>query len=568
MSKRGASEVRQLFTLGYLPLEQRALAESLYWRVSASSSDGVAAQPGNLAPGIVELEALLTDCICATSRCSIRCSITGRSGSCSRSCRCTGSTSGRERRAVLVDLTCDSDGKVTEYVSSLETASLAAASYRRSGTPYYLGFFLVGAYQDILGDAHNLFGRLPEAHVYADDEEPGNFWIEKIIHGTSVQEMLAQVQYFPNDLNRRMSELVRAKIHRTSCAQRGHGDPRRVHDVLQARRPIAQPRHRAGKLQPMTARALGTPRGARSRSGSCRWRWPKRPTPNLAKAIDGVREAAKRGAQLVVSAGAVPLAVLLPERGRGAFCARRSGARPDHGDAGKLAAELDITLVASLFEQRAAGLYHNTAAVLDAERGYLGKYRKMHIPDDPRYYEKFYFTPGDLGFKVFQTQAGRARRAGVLGPVVSRSGAPHGACRSPRCCSIRRRSAGIRRRRRSTASASTARGKRCNAGTRRERLLRDAVNRTGFEPDPRRRWRHPLLGPEFHRWPDGRILVRAPVDREVVIVEEIDLAEIDAVAPAGRSSATGASMPIRRSRSGSATTEAAGPRHCFHSEAC
>jgi arginine decarboxylase len=80
------------------------------------------------------------------------------------------------------------------------------------GQLYCLGVFLVGAYQDILGDLHNLFGRLPEVHVYADDEEDGNFWIEKVIPGMSVHEMLAQVQYFPNDLNRRMSELVRAKI--------------------------------------------------------------------------------------------------------------------------------------------------------------------------------------------------------------------------------------------------------------------------------------------------------------------------------------------------------------------
>jgi arginine decarboxylase len=117
-----------------------------------------------------------------------------------------------ERRAVVVDLTCDSDGKVAEYVSSLEDRSHLPLHVLKKGEPYYLGIFLVGAYQDILGDAHNLFGRLPEVHVYADDEEPGNFWIEKVIPGMSVHEMLAQVQYFPNDLNRRMSELVRHKI--------------------------------------------------------------------------------------------------------------------------------------------------------------------------------------------------------------------------------------------------------------------------------------------------------------------------------------------------------------------
>ncbi len=71
---------------------------------------------------------------------------------------------------------------------------------------------------------------------------------------------------------------------------------------------------------------------------------------------------------------------------------------------GKLAKEQNVVIVASLFEKRAEGLYHNTTAVLDADGSYLGKYRKMHIPDDPGYYEKFYFTPGDLGYKVFKTK--------------------------------------------------------------------------------------------------------------------------------------------------------------------
>ncbi len=73
----------------------------------------------------------------------------------------------------------------------------------------------------------------------------------------------------------------------------------------------------------------------------------------------------------------------------------------------RLAAELGVVIVASLFEKRAEGLYHNTAAVLDADGKYLGKYRKMHIPDDPQYYEKFYFTPGDLGFRSWDTRFGR-----------------------------------------------------------------------------------------------------------------------------------------------------------------
>jgi arginine decarboxylase len=113
---------------------------------------------------------------------------------------------------VLVDLTCDSDGKVKHYVSTRDDSSSLPLHPLRNGEPYYLGFFLMGAYEDIVGDAHNLFGRVSEAHIYADHEEPGSFWIEKIIAGTAVQDMLAQVQYFPNDLHRRMNELIRAKI--------------------------------------------------------------------------------------------------------------------------------------------------------------------------------------------------------------------------------------------------------------------------------------------------------------------------------------------------------------------
>jgi arginine decarboxylase len=70
----------------------------------------------------------------------------------------------------------------------------------------------MGAYQDIMGDTHNLFGRVTEVHVYADHEEPGNYYIEKIINGASVQDMLALVQYFPNDLQRRMNDIIRRKV--------------------------------------------------------------------------------------------------------------------------------------------------------------------------------------------------------------------------------------------------------------------------------------------------------------------------------------------------------------------
>ena len=128
---------------------------------------------------------------------------------------------------------------------------------------------------------------------------------------------------------------------------------------------------------------------------------------NMRKAIAKVREAAKQGATLIC----------LPELFRTLYIGQREDhelfnlAEPVPGPStetlGKVAKELGVVIIASLFERRAAGLYHNTAAIIDADGQVAGIYRKMHIPDDPSYYEKFYFTPGDLGFKAFDTAAGR-----------------------------------------------------------------------------------------------------------------------------------------------------------------
>ncbi len=93
----------------------------------------------------------------------------------------------------------------------------------------------------------------------------------------------------------------------------------------------------------------------------------------------------------------------------------------------ELAAANDIVLVTSLFEKRAPGLYHNTAVVFERDGSIAGKYRKMHIPDDPAYYEKFYFTPGDIGFEPIQTSLGKLGGLRVLGPMVSGSSTSDGA---------------------------------------------------------------------------------------------------------------------------------------------
>lgn len=131
------------------------------------------------------------------------------------------------------------------------------------------------------------------------------------------------------------------------------------------------------------------------------------PDANLDKAADRVRQAAREGAQIIC----------LPELFRAQYFCQREDialfdiAEPIPGPSTErlsaIAREEKVVVIASLFERRAAGLYHNTAAILDHDGSLRGLYRKMHIPDDPLYYEKFYFTPGDLGFRAFDTAAGR-----------------------------------------------------------------------------------------------------------------------------------------------------------------
>src|SRR2546422_125719 len=137
----------------------------------------------------------------------------------------------------------------------------------------------------------------------------------------------------------------------------------------------------------------------------------EKPADNLDKAVERVRDAAKRGAEVVC------LQELFRSR---YFCQREDVALfrlaepvpgPTTERLAAIARQKKIVIVASVFEKRARGVYHNTAVVIDANGRIIGKYRKMHIPDDPLYYEKFYFTPGDLGFQSFAT---RRPRIGTL----------------------------------------------------------------------------------------------------------------------------------------------------------
>lgn len=128
------------------------------------------------------------------------------------------------------------------------------------------------------------------------------------------------------------------------------------------------------------------------------------PKENLSKAIQGVRDAAAKGAQIVCLQELFTSLYFCDVEDYDNFKLAESVPGPSTDALSAVANELGVVIIASLFEKRTNGIYHNTTAVLDADGAYLGKYRKMHIPDDPAYYEKFYFTPGDLGYKVFKTK--------------------------------------------------------------------------------------------------------------------------------------------------------------------
>src|SRR5438445_2290680 len=261
--------------------------------------------------------------------------------------------------------------------------------------------------------------------------------------------------------------------------------------------------------------------------GLIQMRCTKDAADNLARAIDKIREASKRGAQIIC----------MHELFRGEyFCRTEDAALFDLAEAvpgpttealSKAAKESNVALVVSLFERRAAGVYHNSCAVLDADGSFLGKYRKMHIPDDPLYYEKFYFTPGDMGFPNFDTRFGRigvqvcwdqwypegARLAGLGGanilfyptaigwhPSEKRE---HGAAQLDAWQTIQR-------------SHAIANG-----------VFVAAVNRVGYEGTPDSGlefWGHSFVADPF-----GQVLAEASGDKEEILVVACDPRRVEDV---------------------------------------
>jgi N-carbamoylputrescine amidase len=250
---------------------------------------------------------------------------------------------------------------------------------------------------------------------------------------------------------------------------------------------------------------------------------------NLDAIETGLREAAAAGAQLV----------LLQELHNGPyFCQHESVAEFDRAEPipgpssariGALAAELHLVIVASLFERRAAGLYHNTAVVFDRSPEIAGRYRKMHIPDDPAYYEKFYFTPGDLGFDPIDTSVGRL---GVLVcwdqwyPEAARLMALAGAelLLYPTAIGWDPDDEAAEKERQRDAWVTVQRGHAVANG-----LPLLACNRTGFEPAPDGGRGAQFWGSSFVAGPQGEILAQAGSDTRELLLVDIDLARSENV---------------------------------------
>lgn len=244
---------------------------------------------------------------------------------------------------------------------------------------------------------------------------------------------------------------------------------------------------------------------------------------NIAKSLRGIEACAAKGAQLVVLQELHTGIYFCQAEDVGKFDMAEPVPGPSTEIFGKAAKEHGVVLVSSLFEKRAPGIYHNTAVVFEKDGSIVGKYRKMHIPDDPAYYEKFYFTPGDLGFQPVSTSVGRL---GVLVcwdqwyPEAARLMALAGAevLIYPTAIGYESSDPQEEKDRQFGAWQVIQRGHAVANG-----LPLVAVNRTGYERD----WSGVTGG--IHFWgrsfvagPQGEILYQAPMDEEVFEVIEID----------------------------------------------
>jgi N-carbamoylputrescine amidase len=247
---------------------------------------------------------------------------------------------------------------------------------------------------------------------------------------------------------------------------------------------------------------------------------------NIERAVAGIREAASRGAQIVCLQELFASVYFCQIEDHRYFDLAEPVPGPTTGLLAEVAREEGVVVVASLFERRAAGLYHNTAAIIDADGTFLGKYRKMHIPDDPLFLEKFYFTPGDLGFRAWETRFGRI---GVLVcwdqwyPEAARLAALAGAeiLFYPTAIGWHPSEKAAHGERQHSSWETIQRGHAIANG-----CYVAAPNRHGFEApdggDGLEFW-----GRSFIADPAGEVVARASADRDEVLVAEIDLGLVE-----------------------------------------
>lgn len=250
------------------------------------------------------------------------------------------------------------------------------------------------------------------------------------------------------------------------------------------------------------------------------------PAANLEKAVEKAIEAAKAGAQIICLQELFRSQYFCQIEDHKYFGLAEAIPGPSVEALSRVAKEYKAVIVASLFERRSAGLYHNTAAIIDADGALLGKYRKMHIPDDPLFYEKFYFTPGDLGFRAWETRYGKI---GVLVcwdqwyPEAARLTALQGAEILFYPTAIgwhpsEKAEFGVRQH---SSWETIQRGHAIANG-----CYVAAVNRVGHEA--------PDGGPGLEFWgqsfvadPAGQILQKASVDKEETLLVEVDLGVVE-----------------------------------------
>ena len=247
-------------------------------------------------------------------------------------------------------------------------------------------------------------------------------------------------------------------------------------------------------------------------------------TDNMMRLAKGIEDLAKRGAELIVLQELHNSLYFCQVEDVNNFDLAEPIPGPSTGFYGELARQFGVVIVTSLFEKRAAGLYHNTAVVIEKDGTIAGKYRKMHIPDDPAYYEKFYFTPGDLGFHPIETSVGNL---GVLVcwdqwyPEAARLMALQGAemLIYPTAIGYAEEDTPEEQQRQREAWTTVMRGHAVANG-----LPVIAVNRVGFEPDPSNQTPGiQFWGSSFIAGPQGELFYRASENEEESLVVEIDL---------------------------------------------